>query len=248
MATWWNRRRFDLVEVGLISLLIAFLVFAFPRPEARTLEETLLEETYGPGRFSENEEEWIIRDFFQDRRGGFFVDVGAGHYGSNSNTYYLERALGWAGLAIEPLQHFQPEFAAHRPATKFLPFFVSDVSDQHLKMYTYGDMFAGSSSDREFVERFGDNPDEVVVPTITLDDLLERENVGRFDFLSMDIELSEPAALAGFDLERFRPELVCIEAHPEVRQQILDYFTRRGYVVVGKYLRVDEKNLYFAPL
>jgi hypothetical protein len=42
--------------------------------------------------------------------------------------------------------------------------------------------------------------------------------------------------------------LVCIEAHPEVRQEILDYFARNGYVVVGKYLRADIWNLYFTPL
>ena len=55
-------------------------------------------------------------------------------------------------------------------------------------------------------------------------------------------------ALAGFDVERFRPELVCIEAHPQVRQQILDYFARHRYIVVGKYLRADVNNLYFTPI
>ena len=64
----------------------------------------------------------------------------------------------------------------------------------------------------------------------------------------MDIELHEPQALAGFDLKRFRPQLVCIEAHPEVRQAILDYFTVGGYVVVGKYLRADPQNLWFTPV
>jgi hypothetical protein len=39
-----------------------------------------------------------------------------------------------------------------------------------------------------------------------------------------------------------------VEAHPEVRQQVLDYFTRNGYVVVGKYLRADDENLWFTPL
>ena len=58
----------------------------------------------------------------------------------------------------------------------------------------------------------------------------------------MDIELAEPKALAGLDIERFRPALVCIEDHAEVRQQILDYFARHGYVGVGKYLRVDPVN------
>ena len=64
----------------------------------------------------------------------------------------------------------------------------------------------------------------------------------------MDIELAEPKALAGFDVDRYRPALVCVEAHPDVRQEILDYFTRHGYTVVGKYLRMDPKNLYFSPL
>lgn len=44
----------------------------------------------------------------------------------------------------------------------------------------------------------------------------------------MDLELHEAAALAGFDIQRFRPALVCIEGHPEVRQQI--YFMPAGGV------------------
>ena len=39
--------------------------------------------------------------------------------------------------------------------------------------------------------------------------------------------------LAGFDIARFKPALVCIEAHPEVRQAILDYFAARHYVLIG---------------
>jgi hypothetical protein len=86
------------------------------------------------------------------------------------------------------------------------------------------------------------------VPTITMNDLLRKHGIERFDFLSMDIELSEPKALAGFDIDKYRPELVCIEAHDEVKQFILDYFARHGYVIVGKYLDADDHNLYFTPL
>ena len=63
----------------------------------------------------------------------------------------------------------------------------------------------------------------------------------------MDIELWEPKALAGFSIQRFRPALACVEAHPEVRQQIIDYFVAHGYTLVGKYLRADTHNLYFMP-
>ncbi len=247
-ARWWNRKRFDLAEVALVSIVIAFVGFVATRPPATIDEGAVLEQKYGPGHFSANAEEWIVRDFFNDRRGGFFVDVGAGHYASLSNTYYIERMLGWSGLAIDALQDLKPDYDAHRSRSRFLAFFISDVSGDTTKMYTHGGKFAGTSSDRTFVERFGDNPSELTVPTITLNDLLEREKVDRIDFLSMDIELSEPKALAGFDIDRYRPSLVCIEAHPEVRQAILDYFARHDYVVLGKYLRVDEGNLYFAPL
>jgi len=46
---------------------------------------------------------------------------------------------------------------------------------------------------------------------------------------------------------RYRPRLVCVEAHPDIRQQLIDYFTERQYRVVGRYLRADPHNLWFAP-
>jgi hypothetical protein len=81
-----------------------------------------------------------------------------------------------------------------------------------------------------------------------LDDVLNRLRVSRIDFLTMDIELAEPQALAGFSIDRFKPRLVCIEAHEPVRQQILDYFAKHDYVIVGKYWLVDRENFWFAPL
>lgn len=205
------------------------------------------EAKYGPSRYSQFAEEWIIRDFFDDRRGGFFLDVGANHYQYASTTYYLEKHLGWSGIAVEPLRRFAAEYETHRPATRFLPFFVSDVSDAQAKLYVLDQHTVVSSSERSFTERTGQNPTEMIVPTITLNDLLASAGVERIDLLSMDIELSEPKALAGFDIRRYRPELVCIEAHPEVRQQILDYFAEHGYVIVEQYLPADEHNLYFTP-
>ena len=149
---------------------------------------------------------------------------------------------------MEPLAQFEAEYKQFRPRTTFLPFFVSDVSDERAKLYVLDEHSVVSSGDRKFTERTAPNAREMDVPTITMNDLLKKHGIERFDFLSMDIELSEPKALSGFDIERYRPELVCIEAHAEVRQWILDYFARHGYVIVGKYLDADEHNLYFTPL
>ena len=102
-----------------------------------------------------------------------------------------------------------------------------------------------SSAQKTFTQRWGEDVVELSVPTITLNDLLDGQGVTSIDFLSMDIELSEPQALAGFDIHRFRPALVGIEVHLEVRQQILNYFAEHDYVIVGAYLWADTENLYF---
>jgi hypothetical protein len=83
---------------------------------------------------------------------------------------------------------------------------------------------------------------------VALSDLLDRESVKTVDFLSMGIELNEPKALQGFDIERFKPALVCIEGLAPVQQRILDYFAEHRYVIVGNYVWVDRENLYFMPL
>ncbi|HEX2457475.1 MAG TPA: FkbM family methyltransferase, partial [Vicinamibacterales bacterium] len=140
---------------------------------------------------------------------------------------------------------FEAGYVTHRPRTRFRPFFVSDQSNTNAKIYLLATSSLVTSADKDFTARYGKDAKEVTAPTITLTDLLDSEHVASVDFMTIDIELWEPKALAGFDIERFKPTLVCVEAHPEVRQQILDYFAQHHYVVVGKYLRADAQNLYF---
>ena len=70
---------------------------------------------WGPKLYSEHDEEVLVRDFFQGRRDGFFLDVGAAHYMKDSNTFYLEERLGWSGIAIDANAEFAADYAKHRP-------------------------------------------------------------------------------------------------------------------------------------
>ena len=84
------------------------------------------------------------------------------------------------------------------------------------------------------------------MPTTSLTDLLVAQEVDEIDFLSMDIEGHEMKALAGFDIERFRPELVCIEWRGS-GEALLDYFASHGYERIDEYLEHDQVNWYFTP-
>lgn len=264
MKPWWNRPRFDVVELLLVTGLVAVAVISVTSAARGRLayvvhsaaeEGKELRARYGPAKYSRNEEEWVIRDYFRDRRGGYFVDVGANHYRADSNTYYLERHLGWSGVAVDPQAGFAEGYRKHRPSTRFFSFFVSDVSNARSTLHVVRENPLVASADQAFAERYGTQSvrrlttsTPIETPTVRLTDLLDEVGVRRVDLLSIDVELAEPKVLAGFDIGRFRPALVCIEGHPQVRQQILDYFARASYVLVGRYLRADLQNLYFAPL
>lgn len=174
------------------------------------------------------------------------MDVGSERPIQGSNTYRLERDFGWTGLAIDAEPSFADAYARTRPHTRFVAAFVGDRDEGATILYRGAS--GASSNDRDYTAAFGDVSGEVVVPNRTLDALLAEYCITKIDFLSMDIEMSEPAALRGFSIARYRPRLVCIEAHRPTRQFILDYFARNEYVLVGDYLRADRLNLWFTPL
>ena len=223
---------------GLVSLLVIALTSPISAMEAL---------------YSQGDEEIIIRDFFQDMRAGFFVDVGAAHYRQLSTTYYLEKHLGWSGIAVDALKEYGPNYAIHRPKTEFINVAVTDQSGGTISFYRSDAMRELSSLDRSVAQEHGKqwrndgSTTEVTVPTRTLNELLDDRGIKRIDFLSMDIELSEPAALRGFDIQRFRPRLVCIEASEEIQPHLTKYFFENGYRRIERYLRRDRLNWYFTP-
>jgi hypothetical protein len=203
-------------------------------------------EHYG-AKVSDGPEEWIVRDFFHDQRGGIFVDVGSGHAREKSNTYTLEHTLDWSGVAIDAQGHYAAGYLLHRPRTRFVTAFVSDRDDDSRAFHIPLSNPGVASSDRAYVTGVDRVARTEQVKTHTLTGILDRLGITRIDYLTMDIEREEPRALAGFDIARFRPRLVCVEGHVPVRQQILNYFAAHNYVVVGKYWDVDGMNMYFMP-
>jgi hypothetical protein len=126
--------------------------------------------------------------------------------------------------------------------------FVSDVVDGSAELFAPPQNKLVASGSYAFAVGEGAPGKPRQVPMTTLNVILERTGIEKLDLVSMDIELGEPKAPAGFAIDRYRPELVCIESHPEVRQVIIDYFIRHGYTIGAKYLRADADNLYFAPI
>lgn len=242
----WHRRR----AAALVALALAFVTMTCRRNanQPRVLPDkadlAALHAVYGEALYSQDDEETLIRAFFQDRHGGFFLDVGAGDPIRHSTTYYLEKHLGWTGIAVDAIAEYAEAYAKERPGTRFFNYFVGD------KSHTAHDFYV--SEERNFSSATGADPRGGVyqkrkVATIRLDDLLAREKVDPIDFLSMDIEGSEALALAGLDVARWRPELVCVEiSSPELGHTIAEQFALCGCREVSAYRAVDGINRYYS--
>ncbi len=235
-----------------------YLIWQYGRPQypghTRMMVVSAIEglvRELGPVRYSQRAEELLIRHFFRDRKGGTFLDVGAYHYRIYNNTYYLEEHLDWQGIAVDALAEFESGYLEHRPRTRYYTFFVSDTSDDSAQLFVseWNKRLSSGIQDL-FLKEDGSYKGPVSereVSTITLDDLLDSSGVDELDLLTIDIELWEPKALSGFDIQRFAPELVCVEAHLPIREEIELYFKERGYNRIDQYLLVDAVNWYYTP-
>ena len=198
-------KRFGLLVVVLISGIAATAAALWGRahPPAPSLQTRMaeqlgehgaeewigLQQRYG-GRYSRNAEEWVVRDYFQDKRDGIFLDVGANDPRTENNTYFLETALGWSGIAIDAMGEFAADYTRFRPKTKFYALFVSDVSDATEDFFVPEQGPLGATNNRAFAERTGGYVDVRKVRTITLNDLLAHEKIAHVDFVSIDIVLA----------------------------------------------------------
>jgi FkbM family methyltransferase len=202
-----------------------------------------LQAIYGKALYSQDDEETLVRAFFADRRGGLFVDVGAGDPVQDSTTCYLEKHLGWHGIAVDAVADYADDYRRERPATRFFGYFAGRASQRQHDFFVAEDrrFSSGNGTDGR-----GGRYRKTVVETIALHDLLERESVSSIDFLSMDIEGAEPEALAGLDLGRFRPELACVEVgSPAVGLAVAEQFALAGCREVAAYRAVDPINRYY---
>jgi len=245
-------------------ILIVFFMVAIiasgcsdePSPFLKEVEKRREKIRNAPGRtgiltekklYSFFDEELIIRDFFLDRKGGFYVDVGCAWPIEASNTYYLEKHLGWTGIGIDALDDFAVSWKEKRPNSKFFSYLVTDHSGGSGTFYK-SESIGISSTNRNHArgKNFGTSleAEKVEIPMITLNDLLDREGIKKVDLLSMDIESHELKALAGFDIERFSPDLIVIEGMG-LHDALKKYFNQHGYEQIQRYVPFDDVNLYF---
>ena len=182
---------------------------------------------------------------------GFYIEAGANDGISQSNTFLYEQKYNWTGLLVEPNIPKYNQCLINRPKSIVENYAL--VSENYKDKFIEGDfihedyhnsltgmvMDEGDYCDNSL--RFHKNERKeqyelVKVPAITLTKLLEKHNVNKVDFLSLDVKGYEISVLNGIDFEKFSPTYCLIETTTDQSRidVISNYMKDKNYEVVER--------------
>jgi FkbM family methyltransferase len=176
--------------------------------------------------FSQFGEDLYLLRYFDAQMEGFYVDVGALHPFTFSNTYLLHRC-GWRGINIEPAPDGAMAFRRYRPRDVNLQVAVASAEGQ--VPFRLAGPFA--AIDDEHNPSRSMPAERIVVATRTLASVLDQHDPGcPIDLLDVDCEGRDLDVLQSNDWERFRPRLILAEAHDDHGAGLItEFLTSVGY-------------------
>ena len=192
------------------------------------LAQARLFETFGSHRYSAPGLRGLDKKVFGylPTEPGVFLEIGANDGFSQSNTYYLERVLGWHGVLIEAVPSlFRSCRKLRKRSVTFNRACVGPDGPAQIDIALLGLMSValGLQDSGEESGRLGHRPPKTItVPTATLSELIDQSGTSSIDFMSVDVEGAELAVLSGLDLGRHAPGYLLVETkHPDRVAELL---------------------------
>lgn len=176
--------------------------------------------------YAQEAEDIFLEDYFQGRKTGFYVDVGAHHPVRFSNTYKLY-LMGWRGINIDPLPGVKEVFGQIRPRDTTLEMGVAD-RESVLKYFRFDEPALNGFDEKLSHERAENTPyklqDFIEVPVRPLRSILtDYVHEGqKIDLLSVDVEGLDYEVLNSNDWLKFRPEVIVAELRCEEINSLLE--------------------------
>ncbi len=190
----------------------------------------------------------IIKDiFFNNKRNGFFVEIGAYDGIDGSNCYHFERYLNWDGIAIEP-SNSQFEKLQKNRRCKLMNYAVSEES----KEVEFIDVIEGltqmSGINNSFFERNKNiilnnresKTRSINIKTITFDQVVPKNT--KIDYLSIDIEGGEMALVNSINYNDYDIKVITVENNVPETQNFKNFFESKNFLYFD---RVGQDEIFY---
>lgn len=194
------------------------------------------------------QDKFIYECFFQNKKDGFFLDIGAHDGMSFSNTYFFEKDLGWKGICFEPLPHLFAKLKECRDCVCInacvssqegtVPFLHLDSCDEMLSG------MCGTYDGRQLqivmndIASLGGECKVLQLPSVNINKVLKEHQVTHVDFLSLDTEGSELEILKSIDFSQVTIDVITVENNFS-ESHVQEFLEARGYMLITR-LHVDD--------
>lgn len=198
---------------------------------------------YKNDSYSQEGEDLILKRLFENKKDGFYVDVGAHHPRRFSNTYSFYR-IGWRGINIEARPGSKKQFDKVRKRDINIEAAISDISSE-LTYYFFDDP-ALNSFDKELSFDRAKNSKykiikKVTLKTIKLSEVLDLylDPFQEIDFMSIDTEGYDLSVLKSNNWDKYIPKVILCEdsefdfSSPS-KSEIYNFLLERNYKLISK--------------
>ena len=193
-----------------------------------------------PKNFSQLGQDLEVLKFYNNKRDGFFIEIGACDGIEFSNTYLLEKDYNWKGICVEPTPKKFKLLVENRPNSLCWSKPVYNTSNMDVVFDLAENHLLSGITDHIYYKHIvNTNKSQVTLKSISFSDLLEQSDSPFFiDYLSLDTEGSELEILKSVDFTKYTFGLIDVEHNYEEprRSQIRELLTSNGYV----YLRANH--------
>ena len=162
-----------------------------------------------------------LKEIFNNKRGGFYIELGANDGLFQSNTAFFEKKMEWTGILIEPSLYGYNKCKVNRPNSICLNY--ACVSNDYKGEYIEGDFQDNHPMGSINGDRRRQRTNLVKVKTITLEKILNEHCHKTIDFLSLDTEGYELEILKGINLDKYRPKYMLIEIYKKDYNDIVNF-------------------------
>ncbi len=199
---------------------------------------------------SQHHQDCFVEGFLNHVRKGLCVEIGASDGLVLSNSFFLERALGWKCLLIEGCPKFWEKLAQNRPQSLIETICISSEEGEMDFMLGGADLLLSGIKKhftRQHLKRkdFGErNKTNILrVPSLRFETVFKKHNITHIDYLSLDTENGEFDCLKSIDFNAVHISLLGVEIsyHEKQFEPIYKLLASHGY----KYVRRIEEDCFF---
>jgi FkbM family methyltransferase len=178
-----------------------------------------------------NQDKWVV-EFLKFKKNGYFIELGAYDGIQTSNTYYMEKNLGWDGLCVEANPSIYQLLIKNR-TVKNVNVALTDYVGE---CYFLNDKITSTGTK---------------VPCNTLNNILKENNCPKnIDYMSIDIEGYEYIVLKDFNFSEWNIGLMTIEHNlycdgNDRKDKVYNLMIKNGFTrVVEDAPCLDKNPLY----